>query len=79
MCRRVAVVVLCVCLSVTMLAATYLVYTSQVRFHKGCLWRFQDFSCVVFAENASFQKFGLPSWLLDDDEELSMDKRQTSV
>ena len=39
----------------------------------------QDFSRVAFAENASFKKFRLPSWLLDDDDELSMDKRQTSV
>ena len=32
--RRVTVVILCVCVSVTMLAATYLVYTSQVRFRR---------------------------------------------
>ena len=32
-CARVRVVVLCVCLSVTTLAATYLVYTLKVRCH----------------------------------------------
>ena len=32
--RRVTVVVLCVCLSVTTLPATYLIYTSQVRLHR---------------------------------------------
>ena len=37
MCRRVTVVVLCVCvcLSLPTLAATYLVYMAQVRFHRG--------------------------------------------
>ena len=76
----------CVCLSVTTLTATYHVYTSQVRCHaQGCLWRFQDFIHVAFAENALFESSGeifrppLPSWLLDDDDQLSMNKRDRLV
>ena len=34
---------------------------------------------MAFAENALFKKFGLPFWLLDDDDELSMDKRDRLV
>ena len=47
-------------------------------------WHFQDFGRVAFAENTSFKRSGvifrspLPSWLIDDDQ-LLMDKRQTSV
>ena len=49
-----------VCLSVTTLAATYSVYTSPVKFYRVFfLWRFQDFSRVAFAENASFKSCGV--------------------
>jgi len=50
-----------VCLSVTMLAATYLFYTSQMKFHR-VLRRFQDFSRVAFAENALTIVAFLASW-----------------
>ena len=33
MCHRVTVVILCVCLSVIELAATYLIYTLKIRHH----------------------------------------------
>ena len=51
----------------------------------GLLMVFEDFGRVAFAENVSFENSGvifwppLPSWLLDDDDKLSMDKRQSSV
>ena len=62
--RRVTVVVLCVCvcvcLSVCYHASSYiarLYVSSEVSY--GCLWRFQDFSRVAFAENASFKSSGV--------------------
>ena len=62
MCRRVTVVVLCVCLSVTTLAATYLVYTSQVRNHRVLHGFFQGFSRVAFAINTLFKSYGIICW-----------------
>ena len=47
-----------VCLSVTMLAATYLIYTKN-EVSWGCLWHFHDFSHVAFAENALFKSLGV--------------------
>ena len=61
-------------MSVTMLAATYLVYTSQVRFHRGVYGVFK-----ILVVWHLLKMFGLPSWLLDDDDELSMDKRDRLV
>ena len=59
-CTRGTVVVLyCVCVSVTMPAATYLVNTIQIRFHSlGFLWHFQGLNCVDFVEKALFKSFG---------------------
>ena len=47
-----------VCLSVTTLAATYLISTSQMKIHT-LLWHFQDFIRVAFAENALFKSCGV--------------------
>ena len=51
----------CVSVSVTKLAATYLVYKSQVRCYKvhyGVV-NIAIYDCVDLAENASFKSFGV--------------------
>ena len=46
----------CVCvLSVTLLATTYLVFTSKVKVSYGSSWHFPDLQRVTFAENALFK------------------------
>jgi hypothetical protein len=55
-------VCVCVCLSVTKLAAIYLFYTLKTRYH---LWYFQNMHCVDFSENALYSSIGIIcSWPL---------------
>jgi hypothetical protein len=63
---RVTVVVLCVylsvCLSVTTLTATYLIYESKVRCYKATVpyqWHSKRMYCANFAKNALFPSFGI--------------------
>ena len=65
------------CVYVTTLAATYLVYTLKKKVLLSFLWCFLHMHCVDFVKNALFKSYGdicrsfLPSLLLD---RLSMDK-----
>ena len=48
-----------VCPSVTTLAATYLVYTSKVRYYTVSCRLLKILYCVDFAENISFGRYGV--------------------
>ena len=52
--RRVTVVVLCVCLSVTKLATTYMYLVCKSKVH---LWRYKHMNCVDFSKNTLFASF----------------------
>ena len=72
---------LSVCLSVSTLTATQLIFESKVRYHSVLHGVLKDFHRVDFADNALFKSFGvirlslLPSTLPD---ELSTDRRNSS-
>ena len=50
---------MCVCVSVTVLVTTYLVYISKSEAIYGFLWAFKDIYCVDFAENILFGSYGV--------------------
>ena len=72
---------LCVCLSVTALTATYAIFKSNVRYHRVLHGVLNILQHVAFAENALFKSYGvvylprLPSTLPD---ELLTDVRKSS-
>ena len=72
---------MCVCLSVTTKAATYLVNSSKVRWHRVLYGVYMVWLCG-FSKNVSFKSFGVICWpllpsLLPDD--LLMDKKKKAV
>ena len=55
---RVTVVVLFVCLSVTRLAAIYLIFLVEIEESFSFLWRFLRMERVRFRENTLFKSYG---------------------